>query len=99
MREKPGGNAVDVVIGDMSRASTGRGYGSVYLVYNTIGNLLTQDDQIRCFQNAARHLEPSGVFVLECRVPTAPARPGHHYVDPAHIAADQVILDAGATTP
>src|SRR5215813_14258609 len=55
MREKPGGAAVDVVIGDMSRAGTGRSYGLVYLVYNTIGNLLTQDDQIRCFQNAARY--------------------------------------------
>jgi SAM-dependent methyltransferase len=99
MREKPGGAAVDVVIGDMSRASTGRKYGLVYLVYNTIGNLLTQDDQIRCFQNADRHLEPSGVFVVECRVPTAPARPGHQYVDPAHIAADQVVLDAGRYDP
>ena len=99
MREKPGGTAVDVVIGDMSRASTGCSYGLVYLVYNTIGNLLTQDDQIRCFQNAARHLEPSGVFVLECRVPAAPARPGHQYVDPAHIAADQIVLDAGRYDP
>lgn len=42
MREKPGGDSVRVVIGDMSRASTGRRYGLVYLVYNTIGNLLTQ---------------------------------------------------------
>src|SRR5215813_336973 len=55
MREKPGGTAVDVVSGDMSRAGTGRKYGLVYLVYNTIGNLLTQDDQILCFQNAADH--------------------------------------------
>lgn len=99
MREKPGGSAIDVTIGDMSRASTGRTYDLVYLVYNTIGNLLTQDDQIRCFQNAARHLEPSGVFVLECRVPAAPARPGHQYVDPAHIAAGQVVLDAGRYDP
>jgi SAM-dependent methyltransferase len=99
MRERPGGTAVDVVIGDMSRASTGRSYALVYLVYNTIGNLLTQDDQVRCFQNAARHLAPGGVFVLECRVPTAPGRPGHQYVDPARIAAGQVVLDAGRYDP
>ena len=99
MREKPGGTAVDVVIGDMSHAGTGSSYGLVYLVYNTIGNLLTQDDQIRCFQNAARHLEPSGVFVLECRVPAAPARPGHQYVDPERIAADHVVLGVGYYDP
>jgi hypothetical protein len=74
MREKPDGNKVEVTIGNMSRATTGRSYGLVYLVYNTIGNLLTQDDQIRCFENAARHLTDDGAFVLECRVPTAPSR-------------------------
>lgn len=64
MREKPGGDAIEVVIGDMSRVTTGCSYGLVYLEYNTIGNLLTQDDQIRCFQNAARHLASDGAFVL-----------------------------------
>ena len=48
----------------------------VYIVHNTIGNL-TQDDQIRCFENAERHLSDDGVFVLDCRVATAPSRPGH----------------------
>jgi SAM-dependent methyltransferase len=57
MREKPGGDKIDVITGDMSRVITGRSYGLVYLIYNTIGNLLTQDDQVRCFQNAARHLD------------------------------------------
>jgi SAM-dependent methyltransferase len=65
MREKPGGDAVEVSMGDMSTLSTGRTYGLVYLVYNTIGNLLTQDDQVRCFENAARHLAEDGVFVLD----------------------------------
>lgn len=99
MREKPGGNGIEVTIGDMSRVSTGRRYGLVYLVYNTIGNLLTQDGQVACFGNAARHLEPGGVFAVECRVPTAAARPGHCYVDPAHITAGHVVLDAGRYDP
>ena len=81
MREKPGGESVHVVIGDMARVDMGRKYGLVYLVYNTIGNLLTQDEQVRCFENAARHLTDDGVFVLECRVPTAPARPERHFVE------------------
>ncbi len=99
MREKPGGNAVEVITGDMARVSTGRKYGLVYLVHRTIGNLVRQDDQIRCFQNAARHLADDGVFVLECRVPTAPGRHGHQYVDPARIAADEVVLDVGQYDP
>jgi 16S rRNA A1518/A1519 N6-dimethyltransferase RsmA/KsgA/DIM1 with predicted DNA glycosylase/AP lyase activity len=53
MREKPDGERVHVVIGDMARVDMGRKYELVYLVYNTIGNLLTQEDQVRCFQNAA----------------------------------------------
>ncbi len=93
MREKPGGEAITVTTGDMSRVGTGRTYGLVYLVYNTIGNLLTQDDQVRCFENAARHLTDDGLFVLECRVPTAPSRPSHQYVDPELIGIDHVVLD------
>jgi SAM-dependent methyltransferase len=99
MREKPGGENVRVVIGDMAGTSMGREYGLVYLVYNTIGNLLTQDDQVRCFENAARHLTDDGVFVLECRVPTAPSRPGHQFVNAERVAADRVTLDVGRYDP
>jgi SAM-dependent methyltransferase len=92
MREKPDGDKVDVIMGDMSRVTTGRRYGLVYLVYNTIGNLLTQDGQVRCFENAARHLSPGGVFVLECRVPTAPARPGGQFVNAEESEVGHVTL-------
>jgi SAM-dependent methyltransferase len=99
LREKPGGEDVEVTMGDMSRVTTGRTYGLVYLVFNTIGNLLTQDDQVRCFENAARHLADDGVFVLECRVPTAPSRPSHQYVDAEHVGVDHVVLDVGRYDP
>ena len=46
LREKPGGDRVEAVEGDMARVSTGRTYRLVYLVYNTIGNVITQDDQV-----------------------------------------------------
>lgn len=93
MRDKPDGDNIEVTVGDMSRATTGRTCGLVYLVYNTIGNLLTQDDQVRCFENAARHLNDDGVFVLECRIPTAPSRSGHQFIDAERVAATQVVLD------
>jgi len=99
MREKPGGHNLEVTIGDMSRVTTGRTYRLVYLVYNTIGNLLTQDEQVRCFKNAARHLAGDGVFVLECRIPAAPARPGRQFVDAEQIAAGHVMLEVGRYDP
>lgn len=99
LREKPGGDELNVIIGDMASVGTGRRYGLVYLVYNTIGNLLTQDEQVSCLANAARHLTDNGVFVLECRVPTAPARPALQYVDAERVAADEVMLDVGRYDP
>jgi SAM-dependent methyltransferase len=99
MRDKPGGDQVEVTMGDMSRVGTGHTYGLVYLVFNTIGNLLTQDDQVRCFENAARHLRQDGVFVLECRVPTAPARPDHQFVDVEELELDHVQLGVSRYDP
>jgi SAM-dependent methyltransferase len=96
LREKPGGEDIEVLIGDMSKHSTGLTYGLVYLVYNTIGNLLTQDDQVRCFENAARHLDDGGVFVLECLVPSMSAR---QYVEAERVAADEVVLDVNRYDP
>jgi SAM-dependent methyltransferase len=99
MREKPDGARVEVKLGDMSSVTTGRTYGLVYLVYNTIGNLLTQEDQVRCFENAARHLSDDGVFVLECAVPTAPAWPGHQHIAAEQVEVDHVSLDVGRYDP
>jgi SAM-dependent methyltransferase len=99
LREKPGGGDLDVTIGDMSRVDKGRSYGLVYLVFNTIGNLINQDDQVRCFENAARHLSADGVFVVECRVPIAPSRPGHQYVDAEHVGVDHVMLGVNRYDP
>jgi SAM-dependent methyltransferase len=92
MREKLGGDRIKVTSGDMSRVTTGRTYRLVYLVYNTIGNLLTQDDQVRCFENAARHLADDGLFVLECRVPTTPGRRDREFIDIDRLELDQVGL-------
>lgn len=71
MRSKPGGDAIEVTIGDMAIAEApGAGtYRLVYLVFNTIGNLTTQEAQVACFRNAAAHLAPGGCFVIEVGVP------------------------------
>jgi SAM-dependent methyltransferase len=68
---------IPVVVGDMATARAPGTYTLVYLVYNTISNLLTQAEQVACFRNAARHLTPGGRFVIELWVPScASSRPG-----------------------
>ena len=69
LREKADEAAIPVVMGDMATARAPGAYALVYLVFNTISNLLTQDEQVACFRNAARHLEPGGRFVIELWVP------------------------------
>jgi len=69
LKEKPGSEAVDVTIGDMISTRVDGTFRVVYLVFNTIGNLLTQDEQVECFRNASAHLEPGGCFVIENVVP------------------------------
>ena len=69
LREKADEAAIPVVMGDMATARAPGEYALVYLVFNTISNLLTQDEQVACFRNAARHLEPGGRFVIELWVP------------------------------
>lgn len=100
LRAKPGGAALAVALGDMSRATTGRRYGLVYLVFNTIFNLLTADDQVRCFENAARHLSDDGRFVVETALPHAWIAPGKpDYVHAEHIDTDTVVLDVARYDP
>ena len=69
LREKADEAAIPVVMGDMATTRAPGEYALVYLVFNTISNLLTQDEQVACFSNAARHLEPGGRFVIELWVP------------------------------
>ena len=69
LKKKPGSEAIDVAIGDMTSTRVDGTFRLVYLVFNTIGNLLSQDEQVECFCNAAAHLEPGGCFVIEVIVP------------------------------
>jgi SAM-dependent methyltransferase len=95
LRAKPGGDAIPVAIGDMAHLRVPGEFGLVYLVFNTIGNLTTQDEQVSCFENAAAHLVPGGRFVIEVGLP--PLRrltPGdsHHVFafGDEHIGVDEI---------
>ena len=69
LREKVDEATIPVFAGDMATATAPGSFSLVYLVFNTISNLLTQAEQVRCFRNAARHLTPGGRFVIELWVP------------------------------
>ena len=69
LRAKPGAARIGVTIGDFATTRVEGTFSVAYLVYNTINNLTTQDEQVECFQNVAAHLEPGGCFVVEVGVP------------------------------
>jgi len=93
LRTKVDGETIPVVIGDMATATAPGEYMLVYLVFNTISNLLTQAEQVACFRNAARHLAPGGRFVIELWVPELrklpPGVPAtvYHY-EPGYVGLD-----------
>ena len=82
-----------VVVGDMAATVVPGRFALVYLVYNTIGNLRTQDEQVACFANAARHLAPGGRFVIEVGVPSLRRLPPGQSAVPFDVSADHVGLD------
>jgi SAM-dependent methyltransferase len=103
LRTKAGEATIPVVAGDMATAVAPGRYTLVYLVYNTISNLLTQAEEVACFRNAARHLTPGGRFIIELWVPdlrTLPpgqqatvfhAEPGYIGLDTYDVLHQQVV--------
>ncbi|MGH8945640.1 MAG: class I SAM-dependent DNA methyltransferase [Acidimicrobiia bacterium] len=69
LREKPGGEAMEVVLSDFADVEVDGKFPLIYLAFNTLFGLLTQERQMMCFANVADHLEPGGSFVIDCFVP------------------------------
>jgi SAM-dependent methyltransferase len=93
LRTKAGESAIPVVIGDMASSRAPGEYTLVYLVYNTISNLLSQAQQVACFRNAARHLSPGGRFVVELWVPELRKLPPGQQATVYHIEPGYIGLD------
>jgi len=94
LRAKPGGDAIPVTIGDFASTSVDATFTLAYLVFNTISNLTTQDEQVACFENVAAHLEPGGCFVIEVEVPDLQRLPhGERFVvfhlGDTHVGVDE----------
>jgi SAM-dependent methyltransferase len=100
LRAKPGGDQIKVTMGNFADVPVSGTYRLVYVVYNTLYNLLTQDEQVRCFQNVAAHLADDGVFLVEASVPGDLLRlRDHQYVAAEAIGVNEVRLDVGRYDP
>jgi SAM-dependent methyltransferase len=94
LRAKPGGADIPVTMGDFAGVPVNGSYPLIYVVFNTIFTLLTQDEQLRCFENVAHRLTPSGVFVVEAFVPDLARFSGGQSLRTVDLTSDMVRLDA-----
>jgi hypothetical protein len=94
LRRKPGGAEMAVTIGDFADVDVAGVYRLIYVVWNTLFNLLTQDEQVRCFENVAAHLTDDGSFVVEAVLPDYAYRlRNNQYVEAEAIEVGAVRLD------
>lgn len=93
LRRKPGAETVHAVVGDMTSTVLRDDASLVYLVYNTIGNVRTQERQVECFRNAVAHLRPGGRFVIETGVPQIASLPPGQTIRPFSVADDHLGFD------
>jgi SAM-dependent methyltransferase len=82
-----------VVVGDMATTTVPGEFSLVYVVWNSIGNVRTQTEQVATFRNAARHLAPGGRFVVELWVPGIRRLPPGQVAVPFHVGERHVGLD------
>ncbi|MBF8185560.1 class I SAM-dependent methyltransferase [Nonomuraea sp. K274] len=93
LRTKVDEATIPVIVGDMATVVAPGAYTLVYLVFNTISNLLTQDEQVACFRNAARHLTPGGRFVIELWVPELRKLPPGQQATVGQVEPGYILLD------
>ncbi len=99
LREKPGGDRIVVTIGDFAEVGVDGKYSVIYVPFNTIFALLTQEDQVRCFQNVAEHLTADGLFVFDAFVPDLSRFDRHQRIGVEAHDPDAVRIEASKHDP
>lgn len=100
LRAKPGGEAISVTLGNFADVEVDGRFSLIFVAFNTFFALLTQAEQVRCFENVAGHLEPGGVFVIEAFVPDlARYSSGRQTLRTLRVSEDEVHLDATLLDP
>jgi SAM-dependent methyltransferase len=93
LRAKPGGIAITVTIGDFASFDLGQRFSLVFVVFNTFFGLLTQEEQLDCFECVAAHLTPGGRFVMECFTPDLSRFDRDQRTGATAVELDEVRLD------
>jgi SAM-dependent methyltransferase len=93
LKAKPGAEAIEVAIGDFATTRVDGTFALAYLIFNTIMNLTSQDEQVACFRNAAAHLAPGGCFVVEVGVPALRRLPPGETVRAFDVSAERLGFD------
>jgi trans-aconitate methyltransferase len=93
LQAKPGAEGIGVTIGDFATATVDGTFRLAYLVFNTIENLTSQDEQVECFCNVAAHLEPGGCFVIEVEIPALQRLPHGETVRPFAVSETRLGFD------
>jgi SAM-dependent methyltransferase len=93
LRAKPGTERIGVTIGDFATTTVEGRFSVAYLVFNTIMNLTTQDEQVACFRNVAAHLEPGGCFVVEVGLPDLRRLPPGETIRPFAVTETRLGFD------
>jgi SAM-dependent methyltransferase len=99
LRSKPGGDRVPITIGDFADVPIEGRFTLVYVVFNTLFALQTQEEQIRCFRNVAAHLLDGGVFVVEAFVPDLTRFDRDQRIETERVGLDQVWLGVARHHP
>jgi SAM-dependent methyltransferase len=93
MRAKDRGQDIPVTIGNFADVPVEGQFDLIFVVFNTFFGLVTQDDQVRCFENVARRLSNDGLFLIECFVPDLSRFDRNQRVHAVGIEIDRVMLD------
>jgi len=93
LRAKPGGDDIEVTIGDFANTKVAGTFAVAYLVFNTITNLTTQEAQTACFRNVAAHLQPGGCFVIEVVLPDLQRIPAGETIRPFRVDENRLGFD------
>jgi len=99
LREKPGGDQIEVVIGDFADVEIDGAFDHACLVFNTFFNLPSQEAQVRCFRNVVKRLKPGGTFLVETFIPDLSAFTDHQRVSTRKLDIGSVVLEAARHDP
>jgi SAM-dependent methyltransferase len=92
LRSKPGGDEIDVTIGDFADVDVGWRFSLIFVAYSTFFALPDAAAQHRCFERVARRLAPGGRFVIEAFVPDPGRFVRDQHIEVRHVGIDSAIL-------